>query len=106
MRLKLECKLLIKLLYSKYINAQETHSGNFATTNSGQVEYQIKHSLKPALLYLPEFSYFVHASFLKSLNSNSSLPPPDIVPILGQLLALAVYVPFPFPNCFHTINQR
>lgn len=44
---------------------QETHSGNFATTHSGQVEHQMKHSLKATLLYLSEFSYFVHSSSLK-----------------------------------------
>lgn len=85
---------------------QETHSGNFATTHSGQVEHQMKHSVKPTLLYLPEFSYFVHSLFLKSHNSSSYLPPSGILLVLGQLLALAVSVPFPLPNCLCTANQR
>lgn len=64
----------------------------------------MKDSLKPTLLYLPQFSYFVHPHFLKSLNNNSYLPPSGVL-LLGQILALAVYSPFPLPNCFHAVNQ-
>lgn len=79
---------------------QEIHSGNFATTHSGQAEHQMKHSLKPTLLYLPEFFYFVHSLFLKSHNSNNYLPAPAILLILGSCWPWQFMSLFPFPTAF------